>query len=81
MKLIEKKRIIKNKIIELVAHNEDTLDRIDVLKEKNGWYIRIILIDNHTYHVYYETYKQVVSYLHGVEVALDAKKWVDKYEN
>lgn len=81
MKLIEKKRIIKNKIIELVAHNNKLFDKIDVLKEKNGWYIRIILIDSHTYHVYYETYKQVVAYLHGLEVALDARKWVVNHEN
>ena len=81
MKLIERKRIIKNKIIELVAHNNKVLEKIDILKEKDGWYIRIILINGHVYHVFFETYKQVVAYLHGVEVALDARKWVDKHEN
>lgn len=81
MKLIEKKRIIKNKIIELVVHNNKVLDKIDVLKEKNGWYIRIILINGHVYHVFFETYKQIIAYLYGVEVALDAIKWVGKYEN
>ena len=81
MKLIEKKRIIKNKITELVAHNNKVLDKIDVLKEKKGWYIRIILINGHVYHVCFETYMQVVAYLHGLDVALDAIKWVDKYED
>lgn len=81
MKLIEKKRIIKNKIIELVAHNNKVLDKIDVLKEKNGLYIRIILVNGHVYHVYFETYRQVIAYLHGVEVAMDATKWVSSHES
>ena len=81
MKLIEKKRIIKNKIIELVAHNNKLFDKIDVLKEKKGWYIRIILINGHVYHVCFETYKQVVAFLHGLDVATDARKWIDKHED
>lgn len=81
MKLIEKKRIIKNKITELVAHNNKVLDKIDVLKEKNCWYNRITLVNGHMYHVCFETYKQEVAYLHGLDVALDAIKWVDKHED